>query len=112
LWRPARLKRQIVRRHIDGHREQNAAGCDPKERAVVDPPPMRAMHQVWAAMLLKLGIIHGAGDRCEKWIGHLLSMRSFFAGDDTGEEVASLAGFFLPMKHTRAVTMFAMGLYP
>ena len=78
----------------------------------MDPPPMQAMHQVWAAVLLKLGIIHGAGDRCEKWIGHFLSMRSFFAGDDSGEEVAYLAGFFPLMKRTRAVTMFAMGLYP
>ena len=73
---------------------------------------MKTMHRVWAAVLLKLGIIHGAGDRCEQWIGHFLSMRSFLTGDDTGEKVASLAGFFPLTKRTRAVTMFAMGLYP
>ena len=48
---------------------------------------MKTMHRVWAAVLLKLGIIHGAGDRCEKWIGHFLGMRSFLAGNDTGEAV-------------------------
>ena len=73
---------------------------------------MKTMPRVWAAVLLKLGIIHGAGDRCAKWIGHFLGRRGFFAGDDTGEEVASLAGFFPFIERTREVTVFAMGLYP
>jgi hypothetical protein len=71
LSRPVRPKCQIVRRHIDSHREQNEGRGYPKERAVVHPLPMKAMHQVWSAVLLKLGIIHRAGDLCEKFIGHL-----------------------------------------
>ena len=71
LSRPARPKCQIVRRHIDSHREQNEGPGYPKERAVVHPLPMKAMHQVWSAVLLKLGIIHGASELCEKCIGHL-----------------------------------------
>ena len=69
LWCPIRPKCQIVRRHIDRHREQDEGCGNPKERAMVDSLPMKTMHRVWFAVLLKLGIIHRAGDRCEKCIG-------------------------------------------
>jgi hypothetical protein len=66
LWRPTRPKCKIVRHHIDSHREQDEASGDPKKRAVVHSLPMEAMHEVWSAVLLKLGVIHRAGDLCDK----------------------------------------------
>jgi hypothetical protein len=66
LWRPNPPKCKVVRRHVDSHREQYEGCGDPKERAVVHSLPMEAMHEVWSAVLLKLRIIHGAGDLCDK----------------------------------------------